>query len=52
MQKFQLCKRTKSATVAAWQQLSQAFIDQSDSKWRRHLENTVQCNGEYIEHVC
>jgi len=42
----------KSAIVAAWQQLSQAFLDRSIIEWRRRLENVVQCNGKHIEHVC
>ena len=55
LQKFQVCARTKKSAivlVAAWQQLSQAFLDQSISEWWRRLENVVQCNGEHIEHVC
>jgi len=49
---FKSVQELQSATVAAWQQLSQAFLEQSISKWRHRLENIVQCNGEHIEHVC
>jgi len=50
----------KAAIVAAWQQLLEAFLQpsltkvsaQSISEWWRRLQSVVQCNGEYIEHVC
>jgi len=47
-----LCKNYKVQLVAAQQQLSQAFLEQSISEWRRRIENVVQCNGEHIIHVC
>jgi len=40
----------KQAIVSAWQQLSQAFIDNSINEWRRRLEGVVQQNGGNIEH--
>ena len=40
----------KQAIVSAWQQLSQAFIDNSIDEWRRRLEGVVQQNGGNIEH--
>ena len=49
VQKFQV-QELQSATVAAWQQLSQAFLDQSISKWRHRLENIAV--SSHIEHVC
>jgi len=49
---FKSVQELKSSTVAAWQQLSQAFLDQSIRKWRHRPENIRQCNGEHIEHVC
>jgi len=41
----------KQAIVSAWQQLSQAFIDNSINEWRRRLECVVQQNGGNIEHL-
>jgi len=41
----------KQAIVSAWQQLSQAFIDNSINKWRRRLECVIQQNGDHIEHL-
>jgi len=49
---FKSVQELQSVIVAAWQQLSQAFLEQSISEWRRRLENVVQCNGEHITHVC
>jgi len=49
---FKSVQELRSAIVAAWQQLSQAFLEQSISEWQRRLENVVQCNGKLIIHVC
>ena len=52
---FKSVQELRSAIVAAWQQLSQVFLEQislSISEWWRRLENIVQCNGEHIIHVC
>jgi len=50
---FKSVQKLKSAMfLTARQQLSQAFLDQSISKWRRRLKNIVHCNGGHIKHVC
>jgi len=41
----------KSAIVAEWQQLSQAFFERSISELRRCLENVVHCSVEHITRV-
>jgi len=38
---FKSVQELKSATVTAWQKLSQAFLHQSISKWQCCLENIV-----------
>jgi len=38
---FKSLQELKRAIVAAWQQLSQAFLGRSISEWWRHLENVV-----------
>jgi len=45
---FKSVRELKSAIVAAWQQLSQAFLDRGISERWRRLENVVQCNGRHV----
>jgi len=47
-----MLSRAKSAIVTAWEQQSQAFLEQSVDEWRRCLKSAVECNGGQIEHVC
>jgi len=49
---FMSVQELKSAIVAAWQQLSHAFLERSISEWRCRLKSVAQCNGEHIELVC
>ena len=44
---FKYVQELQSVIVAAWQQLSQAFLERSISEWRRRLENVVQCKALY-----
>jgi len=51
MSQFTSIAEVKQAIVIAWQQLSQAFIDESINEWRRRLECVVQQNGGHVEHL-
>lgn len=50
-QSFKSVAELKQAIVAAWQRLSQAFIDRSINQWRSRLECVLQQNGGHIEHL-
>jgi len=51
MSQFTSIAELKQAIVSAWQQLSQAFIDESLNEWRRRLECVAQQNGSHIGHL-